>query len=242
MIFLYGLLQLPLLLLLTLIPSHTEDVNIATNILNINEDQTLTEENSVSWDENRLNEVTNESNTQEYQELVDGMIPELCSTGLRICHININSVPPKMDELKLLLSNDPFDIVAISETHCDSTVTDTDILLDNYCLIRKDRSRHGGGVALYVNNSVSFESVSHPVNELEVIFIKIKLKRTNPLYLGVIYRPPNSSNDFFPDEHKKTGVVKTHISDHYLIFTVFGYTKVENKHVDNVIEYRCFNI
>ena len=102
-----------------------------------------------------------------------------------------------MDELKLLLSNDPFDIVAISETHCDSTVTDTDILLDNYCLIRKDRSRHGGGVALYVKNSVSFESVSHPGNELEVIFIKIKLKRTNPLYLGVIYRPPNSSNDFF---------------------------------------------
>ena len=116
------------------------------------------------------------------------MIPELCSTGLRICHININSLPPKMD---------PFDIVAISETHCDSIVTDTYILLDNYCLIRKDRSRHGGGVALYVKNSVSFESVSHPGNELEVIFIKIQLKRTNPLYLGVIYRPPSSSNDFF---------------------------------------------
>ena len=46
------------------LPSHTEDINIATNILNINEDQTLTEENAVSWDENRLNEVTNESNTQ----------------------------------------------------------------------------------------------------------------------------------------------------------------------------------
>ena len=102
-----------------------------------------------------------------------------------------------MDELKLLLSNDPFDIVAFSETHCDSTVTDADVLLDNFCLLRKDRSRHGGGVALYVKNSVSFESVSHPGIELEVILIKIKLKRTNPLYLGVIYRPPNSSNEFF---------------------------------------------
>ena len=65
------------------------------------------------------------------------------------------------------------------------------------CLLRKDRSRHGGGVALYVKNSVSFESVSHPGNELEVIFIQIKQKRANPLYLGVIYRPPNSSNEFF---------------------------------------------
>ena len=38
------------------------------------------------------------------------------------------------------------------------------------------------------------------------------------------------------DEHQKTGVVKTHISDHYLIFTYFGYTQVKNKHVNKVIE------
>ena len=92
----------------------------------------------------------NETNTQEYYELVDGMIPELCSTGLKICHINVNSLPHKMDELKILLGNDPFDIVAISETHCDSTITDLDISLDNFCVTRKDRSRHGGGVALHV--------------------------------------------------------------------------------------------
>ena len=45
------------------LPFHTEDVNIATNIFNINEDQTLTDETLGSWDESRQNEVTNESNT-----------------------------------------------------------------------------------------------------------------------------------------------------------------------------------
>ena len=31
-----------------------------------------------------------------------------------------------------------------------------------------------------------------------------------------------------PDEHQMTGVVKTHISDHYLIFTVLGQSKAKN--------------
>lgn len=218
-----------------------------------------------------------------------------------------------MDELKILLGNDPFDIVAISETHCDSTITDLDISLDNFCVTRKDRSRHGGGVALYVKNNISFEVISQLDNELEVIFVKVKQKQTHPLYLGVVYRPPNSPNEFFdklseiihsisenageiiiigdfncdllpeictpfsrallslmdtnllhqlisvptrvtphtkslidhvfssiPEEHQHTGVVKTHISDHYLIFTVFGYARAKQKNDDNIIEYRCF--
>ena len=63
-----------------------------------------------------------------------------------------------MDELRLLLSNDPFDIVSIGETHCDSTVPDSDVSLDNFCVIRKDRSRNGGGVALKYSSALK---VSH---------------------------------------------------------------------------------
>ena len=37
-----------------------------------------------------------------------------------------------------------------------------------------------------------------------------------------------------------TGVVKTHISDHYLIFTVLGQSKAKNEQLCNVTEYRCY--
>ena len=269
--------------------------------------------NDENVEEIHRNETEYIENKVSYYELVDGLIPKVCSSGLKICHMNINSLPNKIDELSLLLGNDPFDIVAVSETHCDSTIPDTDLYIDNFTVIRKDRSRHGGGVALYIRNSINFSQINYNVNEIEVIWIKVKQKRVDPLILGVIYRPPNSSNDYFetltdmlhcisenegeiimvgdfncdllpdnlnsqsrsllsvmdtnllhqlidvptrvspnskslidhvyssnPEEHQMTGVFETHISDHYLTFTVFGTTKVETKHFDNVIEYRCY--
>ena len=218
-----------------------------------------------------------------------------------------------MDELRQLMTNDPFDVIAVGETHCDSTIPNSDLFLNNFTVIRKDRSRHGGGVALYVRNTISFTHLTHLNNDLETVWIKIKQKKATSLFLGVIYRPPNSSNDFFeklsemiqtisessgdivivgdfncdlipenhnalsrtlsfsmdsnllhqptvptrvtphskslidhvftsvPDDHPMTGVVKTHISDHYLIFTVLGQFNGNKNKFDNVIEYRCYS-
>ena len=47
---------------------------------------------------------------------------------LKICHVNINSLPAKIDDLKYTLKYNPFDIKAITETHCDKTVPDSKLL------------------------------------------------------------------------------------------------------------------
>ena len=42
------------------------------------------------------------------------------------------------------------DVIGINETKCDETVNDSEIVLPGYDLLRCDRSRIGGGVALYL--------------------------------------------------------------------------------------------
>ena len=55
------------------------------------------------------------------------------------------------------LKNSPYDIVAFAETHCDDTVSDNKLQLDDFDFIRKDRTRNGGGVILYIKKQFGFQ-------------------------------------------------------------------------------------
>ena len=54
----------------------------------------------------------------------------------------------------------PPSIVALCETWLDSTIRDCEIRLPDYQILRRDRDRHGGGVALYVHNSITTRRVT----------------------------------------------------------------------------------
>lgn len=128
----------------------------------------------------------------QYYELDDeGSIPFMSKSGLRICHLNVNSIPNKIDE------NSPFDIVAFTETHYDDTVSDNELQLDGFDFIRKDRTRHGGGVILYIKKQLGFHRLLDIEFELEALWISVKLREIKQLLMCVLYRPPNSSDDFF---------------------------------------------
>lgn len=50
-------------------------------------------------------------------------------------------------------------IIALSETWLDESVSDAEVSLDNFMIIRSDRSKasgkmRGGGVCIYINNRV----------------------------------------------------------------------------------------
>ena len=73
--------------------------------------------------------------------------------GFKIAALNIASLVRHIDELKKVMSSQTLDILAINKTRLDSTIADKDISIIGYNVIRKDRSRHGGGVLLYVKES-----------------------------------------------------------------------------------------
>ena len=78
--------------------------------------------------------------------------------NLAICHINARSLtsPNRLSEIEDFVSviND-FDIIGISETHLDHKVPDSKISLTDYKVFRNDRNRRGGGVCLYVKDSIT---------------------------------------------------------------------------------------
>lgn len=86
----------------------------------------------------------------------DNFYIDIRTKGLKIGHLNICSLLGKFDDLKEKLAKKPFDILTISETHLDNTIKDGELLLNGFTLVRKDRNRHGGGVAVYISNFFTF--------------------------------------------------------------------------------------
>ncbi len=75
----------------------------------------------------------------------------------------------------------------------DQTILDSEIEIDGCNIIRKDRNRHGGGVACYIRNDICYNHRDNFSNEIENIFLDILLPKTKPILIGILYRPPTQS-------------------------------------------------
>ena len=109
--------------------------------------------------------------------------------GLHFLHLNCNSFPNKIDEIReLVLSIQPH-IICFSETKLDKSITDGEIKIDNYSCVRKDRNRNGGGVACFIHKSIAYDVRSDFSNDFGNIFMHILLPKTKSILKGVIYDP-----------------------------------------------------
>ena len=94
--------------------------------------------------------------------------------GFKMAFLNIVSLPKRFDEINFTLSNKLLDIMSFSETRLNSTIPDSMIHIDGYDIIRKDRSRNGGGVCIYIRNTINYQirhDLSPPI--LEAICMEI---------------------------------------------------------------------
>ena len=115
--------------------------------------------------------------------------------GLHFVHLNIRSLLPKLDELRILARNTRAACICITETWFDNTVFDSEIQIAGYDLRRKDRSCHGGGVCIYNRSDLAFNQLDELCHEeLEATWIEILLPKTKPIVCGVVYSPPHQNN------------------------------------------------
>ena len=64
------------------------------------------------------------------------------------------------------------DILAINDTRLDSSIQDGEVSIPGYTLERKDRNRNGGGVALYIRDSINYKGLPElPDDNMELISI-----------------------------------------------------------------------
>ena len=122
-------------------------------------------------------------------------------SNFNFAHLNVRSLTtvsdtgPRLQHIQdLLLSRWRCDVFACTETHLDKNIDDSRINIPSYSVIRKDRTREGGGCAIYVANPYPFlHRFDFEVNSLELIWVEIHISPGYKCLFGVCYRPPNQS-------------------------------------------------
>ena len=113
--------------------------------------------------------------------------------GLKIGHLNINSIFNKLDYIKILIKH--FDVLAISESKLNSNTTDAELSIQDYNLECLDRDGNGGGVLVYCHMKYSMIRHSKMCNhEFEFLWVKLKSQNSKPFFLSVTYRSPSIKN------------------------------------------------
>ena len=68
-----------------------------------------------------------------------------------IVYFNARSLLHKIDHLRLICMTSRPDIVCIVESWMENEISDYEISIDGYNVVRADRNRHGGGVLIFIS-------------------------------------------------------------------------------------------
>ena len=118
-------------------------------------------------------------------------------SSLNIAHTNINGIRNKLDHVSAELSD--YEIICVSETKLNPNFPTSKITINGYRTpIRKDRiTDNGGGLAIYTKHNIyTVRRQDLENNNIENIWIEVHTSN-NKLLLGLFYRPPDSSAEFW---------------------------------------------
>ena len=119
-----------------------------------------------------------------------------------ICFLRICFLCVQICFLRVLQTIFGFDILAITETHLNSSDRDQDLYIDGLKFIRRDRPKcKGGGCILYYSEHLKATHCKDLINDnLEVAWIQVKFPSYKTLF-GVVYRSERLSINFFDNLH-----------------------------------------
>ena len=113
----------------------------------------------------------------------------------------ITTLLKHIDELRIFLNDQNIDVLAINETRLNESISDQDVKVQGYDIVRCDRStngRFGGGVCFYIRSKINY-SVRTDLDSqpLELISIEIRQHNSKPFVTTSWYRPQNSPHELF---------------------------------------------
>ena len=123
--------------------------------------------------DNSFIEAPSTLNSENISEgLKDLKFDQLRDKGLKCLQFNIVSLTKNIDELRSILLNNDVHVCALNETRLDKDIDNSEINVHGYTIVRKDRNRNGGGVAIYVQNDIKYTVIEDDsMHNLESIII-----------------------------------------------------------------------
>ena len=110
-----------------------------------------------------------------------------------IALLNVNSLPSKFIEIKEWLVDGVFDILCIQETKIDSTFPNSQFHVNGYSILRRDRKKGGGGVMIFVRDSITAMPIKIVCKFVEAILLDLTIGQTR-FALIAAYKPPSVNN------------------------------------------------
>lgn len=137
-------------------------------------------------------------------------VNELCSLkGLQFVHINVRSLYHKVDSLKVDIFSKHVGVVGITETWLHNQIPDELIQVNDFHLIRNNRTRcRGGGTCLYVNDKLDFEVIDCFASNMDIEIQAVQINgdksehNHKPIVVILAYRPPSGNNRYACDAIK----------------------------------------
>ena len=131
------------------------------------------------------------------------LLPNNKLKGVKLVSLDIAPLLKHLDELRIFVEEEKPHIIGINETRLDNVINHSDIEIDGYEVMRWDRDRNGGGVALYVHKGpdVTIRQDLMDCN-VESVSVQIKVGHYRPFIVTSLYRPPGKPVSHFQDIEK----------------------------------------
>ena len=127
-------------------------------------------------------------------------------TQLKCLTVNcrsLKSIEKQICMMDLIETHKP-DIICATETHLNSSISNSEILPPDFSetTYRRDRNERGGGVLIAVHKSILASDEPSLDTNSEIKWVKIHSNHAQPLFISCFYRPPSSDKTAIEELNK----------------------------------------
>ena len=107
-------------------------------------------------------------------------------------HINANSIAGfKHAEIRQWLEASYFDLFVITETKLDNSFPNSQLKVNGFRMLRRDRNLHGGGVLMYFRSDIPYVRLRRleQTSAIECLAVRVKLAKSWTTFIGPCRSP-----------------------------------------------------
>ena len=117
---------------------------------------------------------------------------------MSLAFLNIRGLQWHIDGLRSFVKGKGVHIIAINETKLSNTTLDCLFSIEEFALERKGKNVYGGGVALYLRNTISYKVIDTlPQHSVELLCTEVIPKHAKPFFVVSWYRHLDPTVDNF---------------------------------------------
>ena len=161
-----------------------------------------------------------------------------------VCSLNIGSLLKHFDEIRIFVDEYKPHILGLNETRLSDDVEDDDLFIEGYSIVRRDRNRNGGGVAIYISDDIPYSTRPDIDTGIESVSIQVNIPFIKPIIFTCVYRPPGSKVALFENIEARFSILD-HEHFEFLVSGDFNCNQVNNtdndtKHIKRIYgTYNC---